>query len=536
MNSKIKINNHVIPIKPLLIFQRICLNVTATRNMEEFLRYELAPFPLSIFDESGLRKTNKSAFIDNFKTIENPHCDSDYVNVVDGGFFIHQISWSSNESTESILKKYIHFAKKNCKPNSIFVFDGYESMGTKYSERCRRQKICPGREISVAENTIIPISSKEFLTSDKNKKKLIDLLVTKLHLENFRTKVATEDADLLIIETARKEARFGNKVQIIGNDTDLLIILSQLERNNENIVFKVSTNSKNPNRFYGGDSFKIKSLQEIVAFLYIFTGCDTTSAFFSVGKNKILQCLPEEKLIELARPYYDPSATQENIIYSGIEIIRAMYMTEQEKRLEIKKETCLSLSDIRYKHFQRSTTKKKSEFKLETLPPTEGAAAQHCLRSFLQLQTWLGNELDPLKFGWKVEDDRFLPVYSAEELIPPAVAETVSCNCKTGCEKNSCGCRKHGLKCTTLCGNCYGELCANAFCVTDNVEANDNFEENENDDDVLNGLLDEVVNPETEEMVNVEENYVNSDYENFDYEDISDDLETRPAKKKKTSV
>lgn len=232
-------------------------------------------------------------------------------------------------------------------------------------------------------------------------------------------------------------------------------------------MYKVVTTSKNPNSFYNCDSFKKQNLKEIVAFLYIFTGCDTTSAFFSIGKNKILQCLPHEKLIELAKPYYDSSSNQKTIISSGIEIIKALYMTEQNKRQEKKNEARWSLSDIRYNRFKKLTNKTKAEFKLETLPSTEGAAAQHCLRSYLQLQKWLGNDLDPFKFGWKLEDDRCLPVYSSREMIPPEVAETVSCNCKTGCEKDSCGCRKHGLKCTTLCGHCCGELCANALNVVD---------------------------------------------------------------------
>lgn len=221
MNSKVQINNNVIPIKPLLIFQRFCLNMIATKNIETFLQLELAPFSLSIFDESDLRKTNKSSFIENFNKLEIPLSDSDFTNVVDGGFFIHQISWTPNEPTESVLRKYIQFAKKNFKPNSTIVFDDYENMGTKYSERCRHQKTCSGREINVAENSIIPIRSEEFLNNDKNKKSLIELLVKRLNSENFRSKVADEDADSLIVSIARKEARFGNRVQIIGNDTDL---------------------------------------------------------------------------------------------------------------------------------------------------------------------------------------------------------------------------------------------------------------------------------------------------------------------------
>ncbi|GBP73891.1 hypothetical protein EVAR_82720_1 [Eumeta japonica] len=74
------------------------------------------------------------------------------------------------------------------------------------------------------------------------------------------------------------------------------------------------------------------------------------------------------------------------------------------------------------------------------LPPTEGAAEQHCYRAYYQLQTWLGNELTVTDWGWKKHERGIMPKLTEMELIP----------------------RKHGLKCTNLCSNCHGsEKCAN---------------------------------------------------------------------------
>lgn len=53
--------------------------------MQYFLKYELAPFPLSIFDDNGMRKNAKSTFVQNFNLEEN--CPfNEFTNVVDGGF------------------------------------------------------------------------------------------------------------------------------------------------------------------------------------------------------------------------------------------------------------------------------------------------------------------------------------------------------------------------------------------------------------------------------------------------------------------
>ena len=39
-------------------------------------------------------------------------------------------------------------------------------------------------------------------------------------------------------------------------------------------------------------------------------------------------------------------------------------------------------------------------------------------------------------------------------MIPEKLLKNISCSCESGCNKQRCGCRKHGLKCTNLCINC----------------------------------------------------------------------------------
>ena len=69
MTSSIKIRGDVVTINPLLIFQRISLNLKNQEDMKKYLQYELAPFPLSLFDENGMRKTSKSSFYHNFECL-----------------------------------------------------------------------------------------------------------------------------------------------------------------------------------------------------------------------------------------------------------------------------------------------------------------------------------------------------------------------------------------------------------------------------------------------------------------------------------
>lgn len=51
LNSSIKVYNEVVPIDPLLLFQRISFTKKSDEELRDYLKYELAPYPLSIFNE-----------------------------------------------------------------------------------------------------------------------------------------------------------------------------------------------------------------------------------------------------------------------------------------------------------------------------------------------------------------------------------------------------------------------------------------------------------------------------------------------------
>ena len=54
------------------------------------------------------------------------------------------------------------------------------------------------------------------------------------------------------------------------------------------------------------------------------------------------------------------------------------------------------------------------------------------------------------------------PIYTEDIMpIPESLLKIVFCSCKGNCTKQSCGCRKHGLKCTEIFKNCHGQSCEN---------------------------------------------------------------------------
>lgn len=60
INKLVKINDCKVSADPLLLFQRITVTKQFESNLEGYLQYELSPYPMSLFDSNGMRKTTKS--------------------------------------------------------------------------------------------------------------------------------------------------------------------------------------------------------------------------------------------------------------------------------------------------------------------------------------------------------------------------------------------------------------------------------------------------------------------------------------------
>lgn len=152
-------------------------------------------------------------------------------------------------------------------------------------------------------------------------------------------------------------------------------------------------------------------------------------------------------LAELAKPFYEPDSHPTIIAHNGCNMIAHIYNYTKGK---------VSLNDLRFQRYEILTA--KSTFKLEKLPPTVGAATQHCFRVYHQLQMWFGNTLNATMWGWKESlvnnSTMLMPRYTSDTMIPDELLKKIFCTCKGNCSTNRCGCRKHGLSCTALCTNC----------------------------------------------------------------------------------
>ena len=114
-----------------------------------------------------------------------------------------------------------------------------------------------------------------------------------------------------------------------------------------------------------------------------------------------------------------------------------------------------TLDELRYKIFSRKAT--AGVLKPETLPPTEGAAAQHSLRAYLQTRDWIllqSMSLNPIDYGWTLGVHGYEPVPTLDPMAPEEVLKFTSCNCHADCSNRRCSCKKNGVTCISACGVC----------------------------------------------------------------------------------
>ena len=477
VNTSIRIEEVEIPIDPLLIFHRMCIAKKSEEELQQYLQFELSPYPLSLFCERGMRKGTKSSLYKIVKPCPNEIGVGSSIHVIDGGFLLHRVVWHRNESFAAICTNYIQYVKRHYGSNSIIIFDGYPAdpakKNTKSAERLLRSQAQASADVLFDESMIATFTQARFLANEKNKSRFISMLKKRFEESNYTVQQAAEDADTLIVRTAISMSSSFQSVFIV-EDSDLLVLLIALEKAHPNVHFLKPGKGKTEEKIYSQQSLHIPTIvADNILFLHAFSSCDTMSAIFGQGRNKFLKVFQNsEDLHHVVKVFQDESADSDTIAAAGEQFLTTLYGAHQKN---------ISLDVLRYQHFIRSATRNK--FNLASLPPTAAAARQHSLRTYHQVQTWIGNYKNPEEWGWKRSKTGLTPVRTTKDPAPEVLLKSISCKCKKGCSL-TCGCRKAGLNCSVICIYCNGQACINAATILSDSE-----EEEENEmEEVINTL------------------------------------------------
>ncbi|KAI4493650.1 hypothetical protein M0804_001826 [Polistes exclamans] len=323
------------------------------------------------------------------------------------------------------------------------VFDGYSdsTKNIKAAEQRRRTtKTSSGSEIIFDEIMTVPENQQQFFTNINNKSRFISMLSNKLPAANIAVKQAKNDADVLIIETAIEKFDATNTTIVVGEDVDLLVLLTARTPMDKIIYFLKPGRAQQRTEIYSSKSLSAyPKCQNYILFLHAITGCDTSSAMYRRGKTSVFKLFEKNDLTNCAKVFTKIDSTPQTIITEGIRFLLAVYGAP-------KKITCIN--KYRNLTFVKNTRNKK-QIQLSCLPPKSASAIQHLYRVYYQVQTWLDNQLNPEDWGWKLIDNTLEPI---KTLLPPApekLLNTIFCNCKKGCTAK-CGCKKIGLQCTSV--------------------------------------------------------------------------------------
>lgn len=238
-----------------------------------------------------------------------------------------------------------------------------------------------------------------------------------------------------------------------------ILLISHVDRTSHDIHFKPEP-KVNTTKVRVWDIKKTKvnlgsRISDNLLFVHAILGCDTTSRVFGIGKPTALNKIRRSNhFVEISQIFLNPVATKDVIISAGEAALVCLYNGNKDEKLD----------DLCYRHFHEKVSKNLRYIEAKSLPPASAAAKFHSLRVYYQVQQWLGNaeNMDPEEWGWHLSQCRLLPIKTD---MPPASQELLRlfrCNCKTGCNNARCGCKKHGLECSHMCGECKGVSCMNS--------------------------------------------------------------------------
>lgn len=107
-------------------------------------------------------------------------------------------------------------------------------------------------------------------------------------------KQASEDADVLIVYTAISMAAKCDNVVIVIEYIDVLVSMTGLAGCHKNICLQKPAKGRRVEELYSSRSSKFDKAIESILFLHAFSGCNTTSARFRLGKIKFFALIKKQ--------------------------------------------------------------------------------------------------------------------------------------------------------------------------------------------------------------------------------------------------
>jgi hypothetical protein len=180
--------------------------------------------------------------------------------------------------------------------------------------------------------TRLSIKQDMFLSSSTNKSRFIEMLSVFLIDTGNKVVNCDEDADTEIVRCALDVALTGRRVNVVVDDTDDgLLLLYHWKVGMADITF---TSDRSKATFDISSSLSVipAGIRSYILALHAWTGCDTTSAIHSKGKNSLMKKVETSQYLRsLLGVLCDRDADQVEVGESGIKWFSYMYNGQNQE-------------------------------------------------------------------------------------------------------------------------------------------------------------------------------------------------------------
>ena len=268
------------------------------------MSYELSPFPTAIFEAKEMFrkadkpqlalavaeyscKTSKEAVLDSIPVTEQY--------VLDGGSLIHRLPCKKGDSYSVIAQNHAEFTIRHYGKATV-AFDGYSAGPSVKDNTHQRRGHNTHPIISFSVNTEFVGKKEDFLSRSCNKQGPIDLATEELKKKGRTVINASGDADMEIVKATIKASQ-NQPTTLIGENTDLLILLLYYAEANNRGLYFCSDKSTVPKVYNISERKQVlgSGMCSQLLLIHAFTGCDTTSCIFNIGKKSAFQKLANDE-------------------------------------------------------------------------------------------------------------------------------------------------------------------------------------------------------------------------------------------------
>ena len=356
------------------------------------------------------------------------------------------------------------------------MFDRYREKSIKTSSRTRRsqnvraiRRVIEGRLVPLPSNwqaflvlgdnkaDLARFLSEEVITMAPEHKVIVvsggfkeedEVRCSDTTVEVDTLKCNHEEADTCIVLHVIHNNEYAQNVVVLARDTDVLLLLLAHRNRITSTVWIAAGTAKKPRFIPLSDVYSKlpEGSEKAILQFHAITGCDTTSYLFGHSKKTAWNVLKDYFHLLLS----EGTLTTEKLEQAETFVCR------------LNKTNVSSVDMALFLLFAKVGTPDK-------LPPTSDALKYHTMRAHYQAMVWRQAHCQmqilpkPEEFGWKLMDDKLVPVLMTLDPIPKACVEMITCKCTTGCATRQCKCRKANIVCSGLCfcDKSENDLCIN---------------------------------------------------------------------------